>query len=99
MNETLPLELDFMNEALNASRTAEVLKRHCGDDVIVPEQYQASSRVLVMSWEDGVYVTNAEQIKASDLSSSEISRLINKAFCDQVAEILEPAVLRLMLMP
>jgi aarF domain-containing kinase len=84
MNETLPLELDFLHEAQNAERLGEILKRTCGDDVIVPAVYHASPRALVMSWEDGVYVTDARQLKASNISLAEVSRLINQAFCDQV---------------
>lgn len=84
MNETLPLEMDFLNEARNVARIAEILKRYCGDDVIAPDVYRASPRVLVMSWEDGVYARNVEQIKESHIATAEVSRLINKAFCDQI---------------
>jgi predicted unusual protein kinase regulating ubiquinone biosynthesis (AarF/ABC1/UbiB family) len=55
-------------------------------EVAVPTHIPAlsSSRVLTMEFEEGSYVTDLEAIQKMGLNKHEISRLVSKAFCEQM---------------
>lgn len=61
----LPKELDFVHEAANCERCAQTFRRW--RDVAVPEVRSATTRVLVMSWEDGVRSDKRSDISALGL--------------------------------
>lgn len=87
MNLNLPLELDFTNERHNLSECARILSKEIKEGsvavpVAVPEL--SSHRVLVMSFEDGVYVSDKEGIKRMGLNPADISRTVSEVFCEQI---------------
>jgi predicted unusual protein kinase regulating ubiquinone biosynthesis (AarF/ABC1/UbiB family) len=44
----------------------------------------SSTRVLTMHFEEGSYVTDLAAIEAMGLPKNEISKLVSKAFCEQM---------------
>ena len=54
MNENLPKELDFRNEAANLEKCTRLLHKMIADrDIVIPKVYETSTRVLCMSFEEG----------------------------------------------
>lgn len=87
MNLNLPLELDFRIEAQNVHTTRDNLEKLIlSGDVAVPtvEDAWSSSRVLTMSFEEGVYVTNEPQIQSWGLNRNQISQTISRIFGEQI---------------
>jgi aarF domain-containing kinase len=87
MNLNLPLELDFRIEANNIFKATTNLQRMIASgDVAVPfvENELSSQRVLTMSYEDGVYVTNESQLQSWGLNRTQISQAISRIFGEQI---------------
>ncbi len=78
------LELDFENEARNATTIrANLLHRH---DVIVPEMVSVlcRRRVLVMEYVPGIKVTDVVGLEAAGISKQEVARILTEIFCHQI---------------
>lgn len=85
MNMNLPIELDFEQEAANMQHCAKLLTNLVASgDVAIPRLYMSSKRVLVMSFEEGVYVSNIESWKKMKLNGANISKTISNIFCEQI---------------
>jgi hypothetical protein len=81
INFNLPRELDFRKEAQNAHRAAGMLRN---DDVVIPEIYIATPRVICMSFEEGCYVNNSEEMRSMDIKGADVARLISQTFSEQM---------------
>lgn len=81
INFNLPRELDFRLEAQNAHRAAGLLQ---GDDVVIPDVYIATPRVLCMSFEEGCFVSNTAELQRNDIRCGDVARLISKTFSEQM---------------
>lgn len=81
INFNLPRELDFRLEADNAHRAMGMLT---GDNVVVPKIYIATPRVICMSFEEGCYVSNSEQLMKMGINGADVARLISQTFSEQM---------------
>ena len=81
INYNLPRELDFTLEANNARRATTMLR---SDDVVIPQIYISTPRVLCMSFEEGCYVTNAEELNRLNIRGSDVAKLISETFSEQM---------------
>ena len=83
MNRNIPLELDFQSEKQNILKTTELLKEYIQrGEVAVPhiEESLCSRRVLTMSFEEGCYITDKEQLQQLGLDRVKIGATIAKVF-------------------
>lgn len=85
MNTNLPLELNFTKEAENIEKCRQLLQPLIkSGELAVPNVYHSSPRVLVMSFEEGCYLTNTDRINELGVNKGEVARLISKTFCEQM---------------
>lgn len=85
MNINLPMELNFLNEVKNIEKCRHnCIKLIQSGDLVIPQVYQASERVLVMSFEEGFHVTDIKNLKHSKLRPDQVSELVSKTFCEQI---------------
>jgi ubiquinone biosynthesis protein len=79
-------ELNYKKEQASMQLIGENLKENEG--IRVPKVYTefSSSRVLTTSFEEGVKITNVEQLKEWNLSGEEISKKLILTFCKMVLE-------------
>ena len=80
----LPLELDFKKEATNCERCADIFKDH--KNVAVPTVYRewTTERVLTMSFEQGIPLTNVKKMHEHGLDLKKSSRIISEAFSHMI---------------
>ncbi len=78
------LELDFENEARNATTIRANLRHR--RDVIVPEMISelCRRRVLVMEYVPGIKVTDVAALEAAGISKQEVARVLTEIFCHQI---------------
>ena len=87
MNKNMPIELDFNSELRNLQKCAVLLKKYIDNGVlIIPQAFPelSSKRVLTMSFEEGVPVSNKQAILALQLSTDEVAKMISTVFCEQI---------------
>lgn len=87
MNKNLPLELNFENEKSNLEKCRTYLKDMIAKGVVaLPEVKHelCSKRILTMSFEEGVYVSDRSKLLELGLNPQTISRLISEIFCEQI---------------
>ena len=85
MNRNVPMELNFLVEKANLDQCRVHLKRLIDSgDVVVPEVYQVSPRVICMSFESGVHISDASIVKAHGMDPAEVARLVSSTFCEQM---------------
>ncbi len=80
----LPLELDFKHEAKNCRRAAKIFEKW--EDVVVPEVLEATPRVLVMSFEEGICLNasnNRAGMNEAGIDSAATARLVGKSWLHQ----------------
>jgi predicted unusual protein kinase regulating ubiquinone biosynthesis (AarF/ABC1/UbiB family) len=87
MNEfssTLWEELDYVSEADNAERFAEIFSGH--DEIVIPFVYRQHStrRVLVLEDVSGIKITDLEGMKAAGIDSSEVAERVLDAYFQQI---------------
>jgi aarF domain-containing kinase len=82
----LPIELDFTREADNARRCRELFAADAR--VHVPQVLGglSSTRVLTMSFEEGVRVDDVAALARMRLSTSAVSSLVRESFSRQIFE-------------
>jgi aarF domain-containing kinase len=80
----VPLELDFLNEARNATRMRECLRGRT--DVIVPAVISGLStrRILLTEYAPGARVTDVAALRAMGLDPREIARRLTDVFCEMI---------------
>lgn len=84
VEKTVPLELDFENEARNATRMHECLSAR--EDVIVPvviSEY-SSRRVLVMQFTPGTRVTDLEGLAAAGVDPQDMAKRLIDIFSEMI---------------
>lgn len=85
MNINLPLELNFNQEAANIEKCRQILQPLIKTgELAIPEVYQSTQRILVMSFEEGCYLTDTEKIEEMKVDKGQVARLISKTFCEQM---------------
>lgn len=86
MKRDTPLELNFALEAKNCQRMEEIFK----DDprIKVPKIYSdlCTSKLITMSYEEGVFLTNLKAIEELHLKHSDIVKLLFNAYSKQMFE-------------
>jgi aarF domain-containing kinase len=84
VSENLPRELDFANEAENCTRTQLAFADR--PNVVTPAVFKecTSSRVLTMSFEEGVYSNDIDRIRSMNLNPADVASLIAEAFAEQI---------------
>ena len=80
------LELDFANEADNTRRAKKELEAEFRGRVCVPEVLPefSTSRLMVMSFEEGYLATDVDKIERAGLKRGAVSSLISSIFAFQV---------------
>lgn len=80
----VPLELDFENEARNATRMRANLAARA--DVVVPAivPEHSTRRVLVMEYTPGVRITDLDGLRAIGADPADVARRVIDLFCEQV---------------
>ena len=73
----LPLELDFLEEASNCEKCDNLFKDN--RNVAVPKVYRevSSSRVLTMSFEEGIPATNVKEMHARGIDLKRCAEIIS----------------------
>jgi len=85
MNANLPVELNFRSEAANCEKCRKNLESQIqSGDVVVPEIQNATNRVLVMSFEEGHFVTDDNALHDMGVQESDVAKIISRTFCDQI---------------
>jgi aarF domain-containing kinase len=85
MNLNLPLELDFTVEASNCNKCKDFLKDMIDSgDVALPEIHRSSKRAIVMSFEEGSFVTADGELQRMGLKEGDVARTISRTFCEQI---------------
>ena len=82
--ETVPAELDFVNEAHNAERIAKELAHR--DDVLIPTIVweHTTRRVLVMDRIDGIKITDRDRLREAGVDTEAVARSLVEVFCEQI---------------
>eukprot|EP00049_Salpingoeca_infusionum_P005932 m.99357 g.99357 ORF g.99357 m.99357 type:complete len:596 (+) comp13139_c0_seq3:150-1937(+) len=80
----LPLEMDFTVEARNAETCRDMFARR--SDISVPDiMWQlTSSRVLTMSYEEGIPLTDQQALSQSGLDLQRVSTIVTEVFSEQI---------------
>jgi aarF domain-containing kinase len=89
VRESLPKELDFLNEGKNCEKSLENFKRlspKMAFQIAVPHIYweMSTQRILAMEFMDGVGVTDVQAIKALGLRPADVARLVSQTFAEMI---------------
>lgn len=81
---TLWEELDYVSEADNAEKFAEIFADN--DDIVIPAVYRQHStrRVLVLEDVSGIKITDIDGIMAEGIDTSELAELVLDAYFQQI---------------
>lgn len=84
MGRYVPRELDFLSEASNATRMADLFAER--SDVRVPRVHRelTTRRVLVMEFIDGIKITDRAALDAAGVDLAAVVRTLVEAWCEQV---------------
>jgi predicted unusual protein kinase regulating ubiquinone biosynthesis (AarF/ABC1/UbiB family) len=84
MRQTIPKELDFINEGHNAERIAHDFAYV--EDIVVPKIYwdYSSRRVLTMEYIDGVKITDLEGLRRMGIDVSDVAKILVHAFAEMI---------------
>lgn len=84
LGTSVPLELDFLNEAHNAETLARLFRHR--DDVAVPRIHWelTTRRVLVMEFMAGIKITDVSALRAAGADPQQVAQTLVESFCEQV---------------
>jgi predicted unusual protein kinase regulating ubiquinone biosynthesis (AarF/ABC1/UbiB family) len=84
VTKLVPLELDFLNEASNAERMAELLKHRA--DVFVPPVVKelSTGRVLLSEFAPGVRLTDVPGLVAMGVDPKDLARRVSEIFTEMI---------------
>jgi predicted unusual protein kinase regulating ubiquinone biosynthesis (AarF/ABC1/UbiB family) len=84
LNESVPQELDFVNEAHASERIAKELEGR--SDVVIPGVVweHTSRRVLVMERIDGIKITEVTALEAAGVDTQALGQTLVEVFCEQM---------------
>ncbi|KAG0556019.1 hypothetical protein M758_11G018300 [Ceratodon purpureus] len=89
VRDSLPKELDFLNEGRNCEKAMENFKKlspKLASQISVPHIYweYSTQRILAMEYMDGVGVTDVGAIKALGLQPADVARLVSQTFSEMI---------------
>ncbi|KAL2758205.1 hypothetical protein ACRALDRAFT_2101154 [Sodiomyces alcalophilus JCM 7366] len=84
MDESLPKELDFREEARNANRTREHFARLPEHPLLVPEVLWAKQRIIVMARESGHRLDDLEYLDANGIDRDDVSACLARIFNEMI---------------
>ncbi|XP_068330605.1 putative ABC1 protein At2g40090 [Pyrus communis] len=89
MRESLPKELDFINEARNSEKCLENFQKfspHIAAYVYAPKVYWSlsTSKLLTMEYIDGAQVNDVKTIKRLGIRPDEVARLVSESFAEMM---------------
>ncbi len=84
MRQTIPKELDFINEGHNAERVAHDFSYV--EDIVVPQIYwdYTSRRVLTMEYIDGVKITDTVALERMGIAKSDVAKILVHCFAEMI---------------
>ncbi len=82
--DTVPRELDFVNEGRNAETIARRFAHR--DDIRVPRIHweHTRRRVLVMEYVDGIKINDQRALAAAGVDVNRVARTVLEAYCEQI---------------
>lgn len=85
MQNSIYVELDFVNEAQNAERTAEYFKRFKKETALrIPKVVSASKRILVMEYLAGARLDDLDYIRKNKINPAEVSSCLSHIFNNMI---------------
>jgi predicted unusual protein kinase regulating ubiquinone biosynthesis (AarF/ABC1/UbiB family) len=84
LRDVIPRELDFENEGRNAERIAGFFAGNPAVRVPAIHWDLSSRRVLVMDFEPGIKVTDAEGLRAAGVDRDRVAAQLVAAYCEQI---------------
>jgi len=84
LSESIPKELDFVNEGCNAEAIAANFAHR--SDVIVPDIIwdYSTPRVLTMEFLDGIRIIDVAGMEAADIDVQAVAQLVIDVYCEQM---------------
>ncbi len=84
LGESVPRELDFLQEGHNAERIAKDLAHR--DDVVIPEILweHSTRRVLVMSFAPGIKIDDVDALEAAGVDRARVATTLVECFCEMM---------------
>ena len=84
LGEHVPLELDFVNEGVNAERIANFFEGR--NDLEVPRIHWelTTRRVLVSDFVDGIKINDAAGLARAGIDPQQVMRTLAEAYCEQI---------------
>lgn len=84
MEQSLPLELDFTEEAKNALRTKEYFSHIPGLPLVIPNVLWAKKRILVMANESGKRLDDLDYLDSNGIDRDEVSATLAHIFNEMI---------------
>ncbi|KAK7281154.1 hypothetical protein RIF29_08885 [Crotalaria pallida] len=89
ISDSLPKELDFLNEAKNSEKCLENFRKlspHIANYVYAPKVYWnlSSSKLLTMEFMDGAHVNDVKTIQKLGINPHELSILVSQTFAEMM---------------
>ncbi|KAK7988123.1 ankyrin [Apiospora arundinis] len=84
MEVSLPQELDFQLEAVNAMKTKQHFANISGLPLVIPQVIWAKTRILVMANESGHRLDDLEYLDASGIDRDEVSATLARIFNEMI---------------
>src|SRR5919201_2137533 len=86
LRQTIPLELDFRQEALASARLRAALAHRT--DVVVPAVIPelSTERLLVMDYADGIKITDRAALLEADIDPRSVAQLLNDVYAEQMLQ-------------
>ncbi|KKA29399.1 hypothetical protein TD95_003851 [Thielaviopsis punctulata] len=84
MEESLPRELDFREEARNADRTREYFSDHPDLPLVIPDIVWAKRRILVMAAEKGHRLDDLDYMDSNGIDRDEVSASLARIFNEMI---------------
>ena len=80
MEYSLPQELDFALEGVNAMKAKDFFSKQTSFPLIIPSVISASKRILVMDYVTGARIDNSEYLDSHFISRTEVSATLARIF-------------------
>lgn len=85
MQDSIYVELNFINEANNADKTREAFKEMLSLTALrIPRIYLAEKRILVMEYVAGARLDDLEYLKANNIKPAEVSSCLSHIFNNMI---------------
>lgn len=85
MQNSIYVELDFVNEAQNAEKTSRYFKKYQRDTALrIPKVISAEKRILVMEFLSGARLDDLKYIKEHNINTAEVSSCLSHIFNNMI---------------